>query len=174
MDGILYINTIHQKAKKWRRGASFIAETDLSLMRKMLRCRWASPFLPVSCVEHSCLILLLQWVYLHRWDGRRVMMSMLWKRQRRLQYRISALGAGDFKRSEFIGPRWRCWQSRSNKRGVLRFDFFTKMSIASPTCKDYSPELYNLYTKASVLFAFYPFEMYIDTLQEASMYKKKV
>ena len=47
------------------------------------------------------------------------------------------------------------------------------MPVASPTRKDYSPELYNLYTKAVVRFAFYPFETYTDTPQEASMYEEE-
>ena len=48
------------------------------------------------------------------------------------------------------------------------------MQVASPTRKDYSPELYNLYTKAVVRFAFYPFETYTDTPQEASMYEESI
>ena len=43
----------------------------------------------------------------------------------------------------------------------------------SATRKDYSPELYKLYAQAVVRFAFYPFQSYCDSPQEASMYDEE-
>ena len=47
------------------------------------------------------------------------------------------------------------------------------MSATSATCKDSSPELYELYSRVVVRFAFYPFENYVDSPQEASMYEEE-
>ena len=53
---------------------------------------------------------------------------------------------------------------------IFRSDVLHPMSAPSD-CTASSPQLYELYARAVVRCAFFPFENYVDSPQEASMYQ---